>query len=529
MLENQPSSKYVLAIDLGTGGPKVGLVNQSGYVVSSAFTPVKLSFLPDGGAEHEPGEWWATIVSCVKKVMQAAQVAPEAVVAVGVTSMWSVTLPVDERGQPLMNAISWMDSRGAPYNRELVKGFPNIQGYKVSLLLKYLDLVGFPPTRKGVDALGHMLFIKHARPEVYRRTYKFFEPMDYINMRLTGKFAATQNTALPMMMMDNRRLDNREYDPWLLKTGGIDREKLPDLSPVEGILGTILPAVAEELGLSSSTVVVCGVNDNSSSAIGAGSIADAEPVAVMGTSGYLASHLPSKKTDINASLGTMPSGLKERYLFWGELGNNGKVLESYLKNLIFAQDSFGTGNVPEDLYERASRVAAEVPAGSEGVLFLPWFNGSLSPAEDPHMRGGFLNLSHETSRAHLTRAVFEGLAMNWRWLRGPSEKLIGMPFHYWRLTGGGALSDVWSQIMADVVGLPMHRQADPRNSNVIGIGLLAFQRLGLVKLEDIPNMIKFDRVFTPDPKNQQIYDRMFGQFMAAKDKIRPVFHALNRA
>ena len=145
------------------------------------------------------------------------------------------------------------------------------------------------------------------------------------------------------------------------------------------------------------------------------------------------------------------------------------------------------------------------------------------------MRGGFLNISSQTSRAHLTRAVFEGLAMNWRWLRGSAEKLIGKQFQYWRLTGGGALSDVWSQIMADVVGLPMHRQADPRNNNVIGMGLLAFNRLGLVALEDIPNKIKFDRIFEPDPKNRITYNRMFAQFMASKDKIRPVFHALNKS
>jgi xylulokinase len=527
MLEDRPSGKYVLAIDMGTGGPKVGLVNQQGQVLSSASASVQLFFLPGGGAEHDPADWWLSITNCVKKMMQASGVAPAAIIAIAVTSMWSVTLPVDENGVPLMNAISWMDGRGAQYNRQIVKGFPNIQGYKLSTLLKYLDLVGFPPTLKGIDALAHMLFIKYQRPEIYRRTYKFFEPMDYINMRLTGKFSATQNTALPTMMVDNRKLDAREYDPWLVKMGGIDREKLPDLLPIDGIVGTITPTVASELGLSPDTVVICGINDNSSSAIGAGSIADAEPAAVMGTSGYLACHVSSKRTDINSSMGTMPSGIKGRYLFWGELQNNGKVLESYLKNLIYAQDDFGTGKVPDDMYESASQVAAQVPPGSEGVIFLPWFNGSFSPGEDQHMRGGFLNLSHKTSRAHLTRAVFEGLAMNWRWLRGPSEKLIGRPFRYWRLTGGGALSDVWSQIMADVVGLPMHRQADPRNSNVIGMGLLAFHRLGMVKLEDIPNMIKFDRVFTPDPRNRFIYDRMFAQFMASKDKVRPVFHALN--
>lgn len=529
MLEQQPSSKYVLAIDLGTGGPKVGLVNQAGRVVSSAVAAVQLRFLPNGGAEHDPAEWWSAVAACIRDVLEESGVDPADILAVGVTSMWAVIVPVDEHGQALMNVMSWMDARGGPYNRALVSGFPNVQGYKLTLLLKYLDLVGFPPTLKGNDSLGHMRYIKHACPEIYRRTYKFLEPMDYINMRLTGKFAATQNTALPMMMIDNRKLGALDYDPWLLKTGGIDREKLPDLLPIDGVIGNILPGVAAELGLSPGTLVVCGVNDNSSSAIGAGSFADAEPAAVMGTSGYLASHISFKKTDINASMGTMPSGINGRYLFWGEMANNGKVLESYVRNMVYAQDDFGTGPLPYDAYDRAGKVAGSAPVGSDGVLFLPWFNGSLSPSEDQYMRGGFLNLSHKTTRAHMMRAVFEGLAMNWRWLRGPSEKLIGRPFRYWRLTGGGALSDVWSQIMADVVGLPMHRQSDPRNSNVIGMGLLAFQRLGLLKLEDVPGMIQFDRVFTPDPKNQPVYDRMFAQFLVAKDRVRPVFHALNKA
>ncbi len=522
------TGKYVLAIDIGTGGPKVGLVDQSGQVISSTSAPVQLFFLPNAGAEHDPAEWWSTITSCIKTVIQASQVPAAAIIAIAVTSMWSVTLPVDENGEPLMNVLSWMDGRGAPYNRQVVKGFPNIQGYKLGTMLKYIDMVGFPPTLNGVDALGHMLFVKHERPEIYRRTYKFFEPMDYINMRLIGKFAGTQNTVMPMMMTDNRRLNVTEYDPWLIKTGGIDRSKLPDLLPIDGILGTISASIADELGLTSNTLVVCGINDNSSSAVGAGSIADSDPAAVLGTSGYLASHVKFKKTDINSSMGTMPSGIAGHYLFWGELANNGKVFESYLKNLVYAQDEFETGAIPDDMYDRASALASQVAPGSDNVIFLPWFNGIFSPGEDQYMRGGFLNLSHKTSRAHLTRALFEGLCMNWRWLRGPSEKLIGRPFEFWRLTGGGALSDVWAQIMADVVGLPMHRQASPRNSNVIGAALLAFNRLGLVKLEDIPNMIKFDRIFEPDPKNKAIYDRMFAQFMASKDKIRPVFHALNK-
>jgi len=196
--------------------------------------------------------------------------------------------------------------------------------------------------------------------------------------------------------------------------GGVEREKLPDLIPVDSIHGALLPDIANEWGLRPGIPVVSAINDNSSSAIGAGAIEEGETAAVLGTSGYLAAHVPFKKTDIGASMGSMPSGIRNRYLFWGELANNGKVLESFLTNMAFAQDALTSADLPADMYARASRCAADVPPGSEGVIFLPWFNGSMSPGEDPLLRGGFLNLSHRTTRAHLTRAVFEGLSLNWR-------------------------------------------------------------------------------------------------------------------
>jgi xylulokinase len=526
MSKEAKAGEYVLVIDLGTGGPKAGVINQEGHVAACTSAPVQLFFLPDGGAENDPAEWWSSIKSSVKKVLQESGVAPKDIIAVAVTSYWGVTVPVDERGKPLMNAMSWMDKRGVPYDRELVKGFPNVQGYKLGLLLKYIDKHGFPPSPG--DALGHMLFIKHERPEVYRKTYKFFEPMDYINMRLTGRFAATQNTMIPMLVVDNRQLGRTEYDPWLVKMSTIDPDKFPELLPIDGILGTLTSEAAAELGLEPGTTVVCGVQDNSTSAIGAGAIGDAEPAVTMGTSGHMSFHLPFKKSDLAHTMATIPSAIKGSYLFWSDLGNNGRVLDSSLKLLLCPSDSLDPAAIPLEIYQRADRIASEVPPGAEGVIFHPWFNGSISPDGDEYMRGGLLNISNTTSRSHLMRAVFEGLSMNWRWLREPAEKLSGRKFQYWRLTGGGALSDVWAQIMADVVGIPMHRQVNPRIHNVVGMGLLAFSRLGKIKVEDIPAMVKFDRVFEPNPKNRAVYDELYGHFSASREKLRPVLHVMNK-
>jgi xylulokinase len=524
---SKDQTEHVLVIDLGTGGPKAGLIDRDGNVAACTASPCQVFFLPEGGAEHDPAEWWSAIKICVKKVLHDAGVSTKSIIAVAVTTMWGVTVAVDERGEPLMRAMSWMDTRGAKHNRELVRGFPMVEGYQLGLLLKYLRIHGFPPSPS--DPLGHMLWIKNERPEIYKRTYKFMEPMDYITMKLTGRFTATQNTMLPMLLCDNRRLDRTEYDPWLVKTSTIDPSKFPELLPIDGIIGPITDAAAKELGLEPGTTVVCGVNDNSTSAIGAGSIGESEPAACMGNSGHMAFHLKFKKSDMTHAVCTIPSGIKDTYLFWADLGNNARVLDTALKTLLSAPDTLDTDPVPQDIYERADKIAARVPPGSGGVLFLPWLNGSISPGQDEYLRGAFINLSHSTGRSHMVRAVFEGLSMNWRWLREPAEKLAGRKFHYWRLTGGGALSDVWAQTMADVVGIPMHRQANPRIHNVLGMGFLAFNRLGKLNLEDVPGMIKFDRVFEPDPQNKPIYDRMYARWSEARDKIRPVMHALNKS
>lgn len=520
--------KYVLSIDLGTGGPKVGLVDDAGRVVASAFEHTALHFLPDDGVEQDPEEWWQAIGRASRRVMEQARVPHESIAGVGCTSQWSVIVAVDEHGAPLMNAISWMDKRGGPFARELVGGFPSIQGYRVDKLVRWLRR-GIPPTRSGADSMSHMLFVKHARPDVYRRTHKFLEPMDFINLRLTGRAAATQSTVFVMAVADNRKWGTTRYDPWLLEVAGIDEAKLPELLPPDGVVGPLTASAAQALGLPPGVPVVAGTYDNHTSAIGAGAIQDYEGVAVLGTSGFLACHVPFQGTDIDSFITTLPSPLPRRYLIMGDLGNNGRVLDSFLAYHVYGSDELLEAAPPEDRYARLGRAAEASPPGANGVLFLPWFNGTLCPSEDPAMRGGFLNLSYRTRRTDLARAVLEGLSLNWRWLLGPAQRFTRRRFERLLLAGAGAQSDVWAAIMADVTGLPIHQLADPRNGNVVGMALLTFQRLGLLALEEISGRVQVARVWRPRPENQAVYDRLFAQFLACQKTLKPVFHALNGA
>jgi xylulokinase len=373
-----------------------------------------------------------------------------------------------------------------------------------------------------------MLFIQHDRPDIYRRTFKFLEPMDFINLKLTGKFAASQVTALPMILTDNRTTDCRDYHPGLVRLSGIDRAKLPDLLPNDGILGSLLPAVAAELGLASETRVIMGSGDNHTAAVGAGAVNDFETVAVLGTSGFLAAHVPRKKTDVFNFIGTVPSPLPNRHMIFAEQGGAGRVLDAYLATHVYSGDGLVPGTVPADAYDRMSALADSAPAGSDGVLFLPWFGGTLSPHEDPLARGGFVNLSYRTTRANLTRAVLEGLSFNLRWLIEPVQRFMGKKLSSLRLAGGGAKSDVWAQVLADVIGLPIHQLADPRNGNARGIAFLAFNRLGLLPLDQIPGRVVTQRVYEPRAETRSIYDSMFRQFLACQKRLSPVFRGLNR-
>ena len=521
------TTRYVLAIDLGSGGHKAAIVSDSGEVIASAEESITTHMLPDGGAEQDPAEWWDGALKTAKKVIRDSGVSAQDIVAVGCDSQWSVVVPVDENAQPLMNAVHWLDTRGGKHNRQIISGFPRVHGYNLFKVLKWIKLTGMAPTHSGVDSLGHVLFIKHERPEIYAKTYKFLEPMDYLTSRLTGRITATQKTMAVFMIMDNRQWGSQEYSGELLKLAGVDKEKFPELISNDGVVGTLDPSVAQELGLLPSTRVIAGIGDSNVSTIGSGAVKDFEPIIYIGTSYYMNCHVPFKKTDINHMMASLPSPFPSKFMLFAEQGTGGRCVEHYLKNIVYADDEFNTGPKPEDAYERFNTIASRAPAGSGGLIYLPWLNGSIAPSENPYVRGGFMNLSLATTRTHMTRAIMEGLAFNNRWARGAVEKFIGRPLESFRFSGGGALSDVWSQIHADIMGVPVHQVDDPINTTVRGTALLALISLGYRSVDEIPGLIKIKQVFEPDDANRELYDKMYAQYRELFRQNKKIFAALN--
>jgi xylulokinase len=515
------AERYILSIDMGSGSAKVALVSSSARVAAAALRPIRTCFLADGGAEQDPAEWWSAVVAASHDTLARAAVPPEQIIAVACTTQWAVTVPVDCDGAALGNAISWMDTRGGRYNRAITRGWPSVDGYSALKLYRWLRLTGGAPVNSGQDSLGHILFIKHERPELYDRTHKFLEPMDYLNLRLTGAAAASFGTIYPYWLADNRDANHVAYAPVLLALAGVDREKLPDLFPVSYVLGTVRPDVAAELGLSPATRVVMGTCDGHSAALGAGVVDDFDGYFYVGTTSWMSCHLPRRMSDSMHRLSSMPAALAGRYVVTAEQGMAGKCLE-YLRDILYAP-----GAATADAYHEMNALAAEVAPGSDRLLFAPWLAGIMAPTEESAVRGAFFNQTARTTRGHLVRAVMEGIAYNLRWLRVYVEKFIGHRFERLAFIGGGATSDLWCQILADVLGVPVRQVANPRNANAVGAAMAAFVALGELEARRIPSLIKVARVYDPIEANRLLYDRLFAELMEFLKRTRPIYRRLN--
>ncbi|HNJ65817.1 MAG TPA: FGGY family carbohydrate kinase, partial [Turneriella sp.] len=208
-----PADQYVLAIDLGTSGPKVAIVSEMGEVLDCEVESTELILLPEGGAEQDPVDWWSAICKASQKLIAKNIVPVEQIDCVAVTSQWSGTVAVDEQGKHLYNSIIWMDSRGAKHVSRMMDGLVKFQGYDVVKLAQWIMLTAGMPGLSGKDPLAHILFIKNEMPDLYARTYKFLEPKDYLNLKLTGKFASAQDAIALHWVTDNRDLNRVYYHP----------------------------------------------------------------------------------------------------------------------------------------------------------------------------------------------------------------------------------------------------------------------------------------------------------------------------
>ena len=521
------SAPVVLAVDLGTSGMKVALVTVHGTVLGWESRPVRLVLTPDGGAEQSPDEWWQAFLDVSRRLLGRGLAPPSAVRAVCCSTQGEGTVPVDRDGNALMNCILWMDMRGAPYLNERMRGLVNVAGADLFKLLRWIRLTGGMPSPTGKDPAAHMLLVRERFPEVYGRTYKFLNVLDYLNLRLTGRFAATFDSILTSWVTDNRNPDNIRYSDALIRMSGVDADKFPEIVSCTSVLGRLRESVAETLGLSKDVEVIAGSIDNTAAAIGSGAVADYAPHLYIGTSSWVAAHVPFKKTDAVSALASVPCAMPHRYLLTALQATAGANLTFLRDKLLFPKDEFRHSGDPPDFFKVVDGVAARVPPGANGVIYTPWPWGERAPVDDKNLRAGLYNLSLNNDRADVVRAFLEGVALNVRWLMKPVEKFLGRRVSRIHVVGGGAASDVWCQIFADVLGVAVGQVKDPIQANARGAAFIGAAGLGEISLSDVARFVELKHDYEPTPEHRALYDARFEAFVEIYRRMKGVYEKLN--
>ena len=520
------AGRYVIGVDLGTSGPKVVLSGTDGTLVGHEAERTEVTLLPGGGAEQDPDDWWRAISTSVRRLLDKNRVDPARIAAICMSSQWGGLVPVDATGRHVHNALIWMDSRGVEHSRALVGGGAEIPGtgYNARRLAGWIRKTGGVPSRSGKDPVGQAQWLRHQRPDVYAGTAYLLDVPEYLTMRLSGRPVAGYDTTTVRWCTDNRTPSRVRYDPVLARRCGLDIAKLPELCRPATVIGPILPEAAKELGLGESVSVVAGTGDTTAAAIGAGAVRDYQAHLYIGTSSWLSCHVPFKRTDVLHNIASLPAVVPDRYWVATMQDVAGKAIDWLIDHVVYPER-------PDDALDKLNALAVTAPPGSHGVIFTPWLNGERTPVEDPYLRGGWFNVSLGTTRADLARAVFEGIALNTRWMKETVERFLGrsLPggFPALNFIGGGATSTLWCQTMADVLGCVIHQVTDPVLANARGAALIASVALGDLRWDDIPDRVGITASYQPDPGNRRVYDHLYRSYAALYKKNRGIYARLN--
>jgi xylulokinase len=309
---------------------------------------------------------------------------------------------------------------------------------------------------------------------------------------------------------------------------GIDRGKLPAMTASTDRLGKLRPDVAKEIGLGPGIDVIVSSPDHQTACIGSGAVTDYAGHLYIGTSSWVQAVVPFKKTDVFHSIASFPTAIPGKYQSVNEQDMAGGCLDMLWHNILFYKNQL-YATPPENPYPYLDDIAKAVPAGSDHLIFLPWLNGERTPVDDTTLRGGFYNMTKTHTQNHLIRSVLEGVALNSRWSLTYVERFVRRRLSPLNFIGGGAQSDLWCQILADVLNRDIRQVTHPMQANARGAAFIAAVGLGFIDFSDIPGLIRFQRTYHPQPENRDVYDLLYTAFLDIYKKNRSIFHKLNRS
>lgn len=500
---------YYLGIDVGTSGTKALVMDARGKVLSSATGTHGISAPRPGWSEQNPEDWWASSVVAVKAAIKKAGIDGRQILGVGLSGQMHGLVITDAAGKPLRPSIIWNDQRTGPQAAEIER---TVGGKK-----KLIELVG--NVAMTSFTLTKLLWVRQHEPRVYAKIKHMLLPKDYVRLCLTGEYMGEVSDMSGTLMLDQKK---RNWSDKIVSIFQLDRSILPPVVESHEITGKLTKAAAAKLGLAEGTPVVGGGGDQAAGAIGNGIVEDALTSATMGTSGVVFTHSRKYHTDPAGRVQTFCSSVAGEWCMFGCVMAAGGSFQ-WFRNTLGDAEVAEAKKKNVDPYVLLTEKAAAAPAGCEGVFWLPYLTGERTPHADPLARACWIGLNSRTSRNELVRSVMEGATFGMndavQLLRGQ-----GLNIKQVRLSGGGARSEFWRQLQANIYGVDC-ATINSEEGPAYGVALLAAVGTGRFKniREACKQAIKITRTIKPQPKVKKLYAEYYAQYRKLYPALKAEF------
>ena len=527
---------YVIAYDIGTTGVKTCLfeVGDTLRLLAGEYEGYGLYILPGGGAEQDADEWWAAMAKSTRRLLEKTGTDPKSIAGISFCSQMQGLVLVDEAGCALRRPMSYMDQRGSREFAACQTHGLTISGVNALMLLRSLRRTRAASTSVK-DPLWKYKWVQQNEPEVYAKIHKWLDVKEYLIGRCTGQFVMTRDSAYSTFLYDSRP-DKGCWSRALCRMYGVEFDHLPRIIECTDVAGTLTAPAAQDLGLAEGCPVYGGGGDATLIGVGAGCTEVGQTHIYSGTSGWVSTVIGRQKVDIVSMIAGIVGAQAGKYNYFAEMETAGKCFEWVKEHLVL--DEIGIylqktnvaesqESVYESLYDYMTDTIEAIPPGAGGVIFTPWLHGNRCPFEDPKAAGIFFNLRLDTGKTEMLRAVLEGICYHLRWMLECQDKKVKIASTL-RFVGGGALSRVTCQILADVTGRTVETVADTKDVGAVGAAMLVAVGSGqIADLTQAAGLIRPAARYTPDPANQALYDRNYKVFKNLYAANKKNFAALN--
>jgi len=528
---------YIIIYDFGTSSVKTCLfeIDSSIKLIASSSAGYGLYISENGGAEQDTEEWWKAIAYTTRELFKQSDVKPDQIEGMAFCSQMQGTVLVDENGNALRRPMNYLDQKGVKEYKECMgSGLIKVSGCNLFKLVKNIR-VNYAASTSAKDPVWKYKWVEKNEPEIFQKTYKWLDINDYLIARCTGRIVRTADSAFATFLYDTRK-GKEGWNKDLLQMYKVNPKHMPEIIDSTELVGGLCQKAADELGLAEGIPVFAGGGDTTFVNIGAGCTVPGDTHIYVGTSGWVSTFLDYQTVDINSMITGVLSAVHGYYNYYAELETAGKCFEWAAKHLV--QDEIGVyvhkTDVTEDfenkyttIYDYISEAASKAPPGANGVIFTPWLHGNRCPFEDSDAAGMLFNLKIDNNERDMIRAVLEGICYHLKWLLESSETKIKTSGTI-RFVGGGALSPLTCQILADIIGRKIETVNNSQEVGAVGTALVV--AAGIKKENDLTlakELVKTNQEYLPNPDNQKKYERNYRVFKKLYQSNKRNFKELN--